>query len=440
MRKVFLLPFAALLFATHAQARGGMPEPLTPTGQLIEDIYFKIFLIAVFFFLLVFFLLVFILWRYNERSGRGKATFEHERENLAAELTWTIIPLLVVTFVGFIAYQGLLAVEGDQAIESAEMEIQITASQYNWEADYGNGAKLFANPDGTTGAVADTNVFLVPENVTVLFNVTSVDVIHSWYIQDSNGGPVGMVDANPTGPAKYNKLAVTFPGGDYYVQCKEMCLNPGHAYMRARLKAVPMAEFNLWKECLSVKDGAAFIQDASIMIDGNGLQGEDLTVLSGGRVRFQAENMLGESVTLNVGEQSVSLDPGQVSCFGIDTPTDGEYTMRASTGGNLTITAITAKTVDVVLGDYFVSYPDNLVLEAGETYLFNMENVGTQPHNLFIGEYNNGQYTAQVESQTLGPGASGSVIVTLEQTMTFDWWCNVPGHVGLGMIGEVSTS
>src|SRR5690242_18653053 len=114
MRKA-LLAIAALVVLSAAAmpvaARFGMPEPLTERGQTVEDIYTKIVLVGIVVFTLVFALLVWVLWRYREGTGKGRSTHEKHRGSLKAEMVWTFIPLIIMLWIGFIAYQGLVQLD-----------------------------------------------------------------------------------------------------------------------------------------------------------------------------------------------------------------------------------------------------------------------------------------------------------------------------------------
>ena len=84
----------------------------------------------------------------------------------------------------------------------------------------------------------------------------------------------------------------------------------------------------------------------------------------------------------------------------------------------------------------FELIPDHLELEAGKTYLFQVENVHEIPHNVFIGD--RGSKTLAF-SATIAGDATTSFPWTAEAG-EFQMWCDVPGHADLGMIGTVSVS
>ncbi len=448
---VLLASLAALLaLAGNAAARGGMPEPETGRGQIIESIYYQIYVAGVIAFLLVMALLLWVIFRYRASSGVGRATFEKERENLKLEMTWIVIPLGVVLWVGGISYSGLVDLDEGVAVEDAFTEIRIVGSQWNWEADYGQGVSVFADPAPGTGEVADGNVFLVPANVPVLFNVTAIDVIHSFAIQEVDeetgrlGAQIGMVDANPTGPHKYNHMVVTFETGEYYVQCKEMCFNPGHAYMRARIVAVPVGEYDDWLEQKQLEAGADLVERLGLEIGDGTLttEREDIAVANGARLIVQVLNGGSGASTVSVSgtDATVTVDPGAMGTLVYDTTEAGTFSFEASTGGSVPFEVIDATPVSFDLGDFFFD-PEELSLEGGQTYLFQVRNVGETIHNMFIGDFESAsEQEVFWNSITIGPGNTASFIVTPESGVSFDTWCNVPGHYELGMFGVLNVT
>ncbi len=100
---------------------------------------------------------------------------------------------------------------------------------------------------------------------------------------------------------------------------------------------------------------------------------------------------------------------------------------------------------------YGFGYASDNLTSPGPTLTFNVSevvkvtvvNVGQQPHNWAIVSANQTSapilFHAQIQSPSnpLQPGQSGSVVFTATQAGNFFYVCQVPGHVDLGMWGEV---
>lgn len=448
--KVLLAIAVVLLSAGSAAARWGMPEPLTERGQVVEDIYVKITIAGVLTFVLVFVLLVFVLARYREGTGKGRATHEKHRGSLAAEMTWILVPLVVVLWIGYIAYAGLVTLDRGHEDVEPELSITVTGYQFAWEMDYG-GVKVLINPsiDSVTGEVTFDKQFHVPANVPILFNITSGDVIHAFNVMDANRAYVSIDDANPDGPHKQHQQIHVLPAGLYHVQCKEMC-GPGHAYMRAEILAEPRAAFDRWleEETLMADAPNGLVQKVHVVADADSLTTEGLTtengvefltIVAGTRVILEVENTASRAlnVSLSSSEAMGTVPANSTRLLAFDTAkgVPGDRNIVGSNGGRLTFRAIEAEVVEVDLGAYRL-IPQHLDLKAGTTYLVQVKNVHNAAHNLYIGDMESGDLA---HSATIGGGASTSFTWTAEAG-EFQMWCDVPGHADLGMVGSVSVS
>ncbi len=420
-----------LLSVPTAAARFGMPDPVTGRGEIIEGLYAKLFLIGAGVFALVFVLLAYVLWKYRASSEKGRATHEKHRGSMAAEATWTLIPLAIVLWVGVAGYQGLVTLDAPQ---EGAMELRIIGAQWTWIADYGDGVTVSSSP-GAEGEVADENVFYVPADTPVDLNVTGADVIHSFYIQDAGGGPVGMVDANPAGPHRYSHFVVNLPAGEYRVQCKEMCHNPGHAYMRARIVSVPPDDFAFWLAKKELAVGAELVQEVDVKASAFASLA-DQTVVAGTRIVVAFENDGDAPVVLEAtGAGAVQAVAGATILYAFDVAQPGAtYNLTASGLGTVAYRALEATVVTVDLGAFRL-IPDHLDLQAGTTYLIQLRNVHTTVHNLYIGHYGDGTEATSIDLQA---GEDGSFTWTPTEAGEYEMWCNVPGHYGLGMKGTVT--
>ena len=245
---------ALLLFAPTALAGVFSPENSggSPNARDISLLYKITLGIAILIFLLVEGLLIYSLVRYRFRRG-GPAPAQI-RGNAPLEIGWTVgaaVILVVLTVLTFIYLNditnpapsgpgGLQAAEGvqfatvdqPQAPGGDPLQIEVNGQQYLWRYDYPSGG--------------DTRVFsyyemVVPIDTTVTLNITSQDVVHSWWIPDLGG----KMDATP-GYTNKTWFKVSEPG-IYRGVCAELC-GEGHADMRAQVRAVPVDEYNAWLE------------------------------------------------------------------------------------------------------------------------------------------------------------------------------------------------
>lgn len=448
-----LLSAAAL--APAASAGLGMPDALTSRGKVVEGLYTTIAVLGIAMFLIVFAWLVIAIWRFREGTGHGKSTHEKERHSLKAELTWTLVPLAIVLWIGYAAYGGMVELDHGIPLDAAEMEIKVEGTQWNWQFDYGRGVRLLANPDLHSGNVSAENTFLVPQDTNLLFNITSGDVIHAFDLRDANRAFVAFLDANPLGANKHNLQTASLPAGDYMVQCNKMCLNPGHAYMRAAVKAVPRPQFDRWLAEKAASAGAGLVQSLPVEVsdgrlytpDGKELGNQTLAVTS--RLVVDVRGAHGD-LTLEVGDQRRVIPAGEtVDTFAaFDFPQPGEFTLKATDeeGGKTTlssvrITVVPATVVKVDMKNFFFD-PHELRFEAGKTYLIQAHNAGDSAHDLNIGRFNGaaGSVVLATTGVQVGPGGTGSFLFEPTEKGTFDLWCSPHATVGMLHPGAVTVA
>jgi cytochrome c oxidase subunit 2 len=114
---------------------------------------------------------------------------------------------------------------------SQSLVIGVTAYQWDFRFEYPNG-------------VNSTKELYLPANTTVMFNVTSSDVMHNFYLIQYKVS----IDAIP---GKYNVIWVTTPSVngnstlDYQIVCKELC-GAGHSFMGATMTVMSSTTFNQW--------------------------------------------------------------------------------------------------------------------------------------------------------------------------------------------------
>lgn len=83
-----------------------------------------------------------------------------------------------------------------------------------------------------------------------------------------------------------------------------------------------------------------------------------------------------------------------------------------------------------------------LTFKVGQSYTMTVNNVGTMPHSWTIADQKSSSATVLFSSEInlgadISPGQSGSVTFTPNQSGNFYYICPVPGHVTLGMWGNV---
>jgi uncharacterized cupredoxin-like copper-binding protein len=100
------------------------------------------------------------------------------------------------------------------------------------------------------------------------------------------------------------------------------------------------------------------------------------------------------------------------------------------------------KPVAVKLLEWAVE-PAEYKAELSDKLAVTVTNEGQQLHNLYVGSYdpaNADHAGAKWFTEDIPAGASANLSIELPSDPgAWEWWCNVPGHYGLGMHGVLTT-
>ena len=210
-----------------------LPPNLSAQGQGVDDMYYLILVITGIAFVLVQLGIIWFVVRYRHREGR-RALYHHGSDRL--ELVWTAIPALVMVFLGVYSGQIWAQIKNSDALPDDAVTIGISAKQFEWNVTH-------PGPDGRLGTeddVEERNRLHVPVDRPVVVQLTSEDVIHSFFVpelrvkQDAVPGKTIPVWFTATEP------------GELVLGCAELC-GLGHYRMRARVTVHEPGGFEAWQ-------------------------------------------------------------------------------------------------------------------------------------------------------------------------------------------------
>ncbi len=217
------------------------------------------------------------LWAIQYRRRPGVPAQRTPNHNTALEVTWIVVPLIVVTLMFFWGFQGYV---NAQVVRAGAQEIDVRGFKWGWDVTYPNGAKPAENVYFDSIASGETTrrgnksfpVVVVPAGKPVVFRLHSSDVIHSFFIPDMRvkmdvfpnrytsftftpldaTGPDGVdhveeIDKGISYTVKNNLDAAGKPQGgkkarDHYIFCAEYC-GQDHSEMAAILRVVDPADY-----------------------------------------------------------------------------------------------------------------------------------------------------------------------------------------------------
>lgn len=156
------------------------------------------------------------------RKAGDESDAEHSEGNTPLEIAWTVVPLIIVVWLGYIGADNLARIN---AADPNAVEIGVVGFQWKWRFDY---------PQGFS-----SDTLYLPANQQVLLRMTSPDVLHSFWVPEFRV----KQDVVPGRETLYRITPILV--GDYKVRCSELC-GASHAYMESAVKVVSRAEYEAW--------------------------------------------------------------------------------------------------------------------------------------------------------------------------------------------------
>jgi len=175
-------------------------------------------------------------------------------------------------------YYGFIAFRPQRNFPTDAMNVTVVSKMWAWSFIY-PGDK-------------ESDILVLPVNKAVVLNLTSLDVIHSFYVP-------AFRQKEDCVPGKVNRMwFIPTMIGEYNVLCAEYC-GMNHSYMESKVRVVSAEEYQKWNDAIPNKavepEGLAIIKKNGCTgchsLDGlklvsssfKGLYGKESTVLTDGR-------------------------------------------------------------------------------------------------------------------------------------------------------------
>lgn len=216
-----LVVLAAILTYLGLAAIGLMPLAASTQAGPIDWLWNLEVMTISFLFALIVVPMTYSLVVFRRKEG-DTTDAEHIEGNTNLEITWTIVPLFIVMVFAYLGAGNLAEI---RRVDPEAMVVKVTGFQWAWTFEYANGVVA--------------NEMHIPEGQQVLLQMTSNDVIHSFWVpefrvkQDLVPGRITELRFTPTVP------------GNYKVRCAEIC-GTSHAYMEAPVIVAKQADFDAW--------------------------------------------------------------------------------------------------------------------------------------------------------------------------------------------------
>ena len=231
-----------------------MPRGVTNVSTRIYSLHMMAFWVCVVLAALVFGVMIWsLLFHRKSRGAVADVTMVH---NTRVEIVWTTIPVLILVGMAIPAARLLVRINNNT---DSELSIRVNGFQWGWQYQYlGTNVSIVSklatssdaasmldshiNPRSVPHYLLDVDhPLVVPVGEKVRLLITSVDVIHSWWVPDLGVKRSAI-------PGFINEASFTIDPdkpGVYRGQCADLC-GRGHAFMPIVVHAVSPAAFETW--------------------------------------------------------------------------------------------------------------------------------------------------------------------------------------------------
>ena len=293
-----------------------LPDPAAAQAEPIDRMFKLEFQVIVFLFALIVVLMVYSILVFRRKKD-DTTDAKHIEGNTRLEVFWTLIPLATVLV---FAYLGSGSLAETMRVNPQALDVNVIATQWSWRFEY---------PEL---GVTSTELWL-PVEQQVLLNMTSLDVIHSFWVPEFRV----KQDILPGADLERQLRITPDKIGNYTLYCAEMC-GRDHAVMSTEVKVISQADFDAWvAEQTVVSDDPVergrvwseqFGCNACHTLDGSegvgpswaGLYDENVTLTDGSTVVADHEYDFGEE-EFEESEMVAGIKDGE-------TTPDGRFTLR----------------------------------------------------------------------------------------------------------------
>ena len=226
----------------EAWQRGGFPAPASDKAPIILQQWQYSWVAALSVGVLVWGLIIVAIIAFRRRGDDAPV---QTRYNIPIEMLYTVAPLIMIMTMFFFTARDQAAIQ--QVGDNPDVTVNVVGFRWNWTFNYLD-EKVYS-----VGTPQQRAELVLPVNKSVKFELTSPDVIHSFWIpaflykMDVIPGRRNVFELTP------NKIGV-FAG-----RCAELC-GVDHSNMLFTVRVVPQAEYDAWIQSLKARGQSGLLE------------------------------------------------------------------------------------------------------------------------------------------------------------------------------------
>jgi cytochrome c oxidase subunit 2 len=209
-----------------------LPEAASTYAADIDRIFYVILVVTGVVLVGVEAAIIYLVFRYRARDGRKGHYIEGSNK---AEVIWTVTPAVFIVGLAIATHTVWPIIKDPNRFPTDALEVAVHAKQFEWNVSYpGADGELGTDDDFTT-----RNQLSIPANRPVIVNLTSEDVIHSFFI------PAFRIKQDAI-PGKSIRLWFeAIHPGEFDLACAELC-GLGHYRMKGRVVVYSQEDYRTW--------------------------------------------------------------------------------------------------------------------------------------------------------------------------------------------------
>jgi cytochrome c oxidase subunit II len=223
--------------------RLAQPVGATDRSHVVHSLWMGSWLAAMIVGVLVWGLILYACFKYRRRSDDEIPV--QTRYNLPIEILYTIAPVVMVVVFFFFTVQAQDKVQAQ--VKNPDHTIDVVGQQWAWTFNYVKDKDLdSATTVFEAGTTAYRPTLVLPVNETIRINLSSPDVIHSFWVP-------AFLDKMDVVPGRHNHFSFTpIRKGTYVGRCAELC-GVYHSRMLFNVKIVDADEFTAYLQKLKAE-------------------------------------------------------------------------------------------------------------------------------------------------------------------------------------------